>query len=190
MNPPGPLLPQVHLRPGELAVAREPKWIITILGSCVAITMFTRRLNCAAMCHAMLPRPRNQEQIPHNDPRRFRFLSHAVPAMLEFFLHAGIRPGEIEVKMFGGGNVLHLDEAGPEDRWIGTANVEAARELLRDANLRLKAENVGGPFGRKILFNTQAGEVLHKHLGDSSEGAGGDASKRKVRRRLRGSLVA
>ena len=169
MNLPDPQLPQIHLRPGELVVTQEARWVITILGSCIALTMFNRRLRFAAMCHAMLPRPREHDRALKNDSYKFRFLSHAVPAMLEHFRNAGVRRDEIEVKMFGGGNVIHLEDAGAEDRWIGNANIQAARELLSEANLTLMAENVGGSVGRKILFNTQAGEVLHKHLGDPLE---------------------
>jgi hypothetical protein len=54
--------------------------------------------------------------------------------MPERFRNAGKRPEEIEVKMFDGGNVIPLDDPGPEDRWIGGANVQMARELLHEGS--------------------------------------------------------
>jgi chemotaxis protein CheD len=176
---------QIYLRPGELLVTQEAKWVVTILGSCVALTMFDRRLRFAGMCHAMLPRPCDNERVFSRDPNRFRFLSHAVPEMLERFRSAGILMDRLEVKMFGGGNVIHLDAATPAAQAIGNANIEEARELLRKAHLPLQAENVGGSVGRKILFNTQTGEVLHKHLSDPYEFGLTAVSSQKPRARHR-----
>jgi chemotaxis protein CheD len=87
-----------------------------------------------------------------------------IPAMLERFRSAGLESREIEVKVFGGANVIHLGGAPSHDRWIGTANVAAARLLLRHAKLTISCGRVGGNQGCKIVFNTQTGEVLHKHL--------------------------
>ncbi len=178
------------MKPGELLVTREPRWVITVLGSCVAVTMFSQRFGLAAMCHAMLPRPRGRERPAKNDPDQFRFLSLAVPAMLDRFHQAGVPAEEIEVKMFGGGNVIHYDEAAAEDHWIGTANIQAARELLREARLTLRAENVGGAGGRKIVFNTRDGEVLHKHLGDPVEFQNARRDVSKARQKNRKKVLA
>ena len=135
-----------------------------MLGSCVAVTMYNRRMALAAMCHGMLPKPRNGEAISETDDQRFRYLSLAIPAMSDRFRHAGIQPGQIEVKLFGGSNLINMAGAPSNDIWIGSANVALARTLLDERHLRIRAENVGGTRGRKILFNTQTGEVLHKHL--------------------------
>ena len=39
-----------------------------------------------------------------------------------------------------------------------------ARELLKFARLEIQAQDVGGPQGRKLVFNTQTGEVWVKKL--------------------------
>lgn len=173
MKLPGPKLPQLHLQPGELMVTREPQWIITLLGSCVAVTMFNHRLRLAAICHGMLPQPRShsKESAGSHSREHFRFLSHAIPSMIDHYLRAGIKPEGIEVKMFGGGNVINLGGDPSGERWIGSANIAAAKRLLAAASLRVKAENIGGERGRKIVFNTHTGEVLHKLLSSKSHSA-------------------
>lgn len=163
MNLPGPKLPQRHLQPGELFVTRDPLWVVTLLGSCVAVTMFSPRLRLSAICHAMLPTPR--EKPPHDAGLKcFRYVSHAIPAMAERFARHGLSPEEVEVKVFGGGNVIDMGGDSPEERSIGRANVALACELLRSARLRIKGGCVGGDSGCKIVFNTHSGEVLHRHL--------------------------
>jgi len=161
-------LPEVHLRIGELIVTSEPQWVITLLGSCVSVTMFCHRTKLAGICHALLPGPCNSGVLV-DSADRFRFISHVIPAMLDCFQQKGIRKEEIEVKMFGGANVLQSGCNGSENQWIGNANIIAAREVLRETGLIIKAESVGGTFGRKILFNTQTGEVLHKYLRQTDE---------------------
>jgi chemotaxis protein CheD len=163
MNLPGPPIPQRHLQPGELFVTQEPQWVITILGSCVAVTMFSARARLAAICHALLPQPGGKEVWRPPSAECLRYVSHALPTMAERFLRSGLEPKDVEVKIFAGGNVLA--SSNPHDeRSIGNANVRAARKLLEAARFRIKAHSVGGDRGCKIVFNTYSGEVLHKPL--------------------------
>jgi chemotaxis protein CheD len=159
-----PELPQIHLKPGELLVTRDACMVVTVLGSCLSVTMFNARLQFAAICHAMLPEPRLVTPAGTVDPQQFKYLSAVIPTMAARFKGAGIDPTEVEVKIFGGGNVISPNEGTPSDRWLGNVNIEVARTLLLQQRLHIKASNVGGRRGRKILFNTQTGEVLHKHL--------------------------
>jgi chemotaxis protein CheD len=158
-----PHVRQVHLNPGELILTAEPLQVITVLGSCVAVTLFAPRTGFAGICHAMLPRPKGRTRLGPEDPERFRYLSEVIPAMAARFRNAGMRPAEIEVKLFGGGNVIRVEEA-LEGKGLGHVNVDVARELLDQESLLVRAANVGGTRGRKIIFNTATGEVLHKHL--------------------------
>jgi len=170
MRPAGTTLPKLHLQPGQLLVTRDPQWIVTLLGSCVAVTMFNARFRLAAICHAMLPQPPSKD-LPYAEPAYgFRYLSHAIPAIAERFVQMGLSPEEVEVKMFGGGNVIHVDADSQSDRWIGSANVEIAQRILKASHFRIKAQNVGGNRGCKIMFNTHSGEVLHKHLSNRNCG--------------------
>lgn len=157
-------VPQVHLAAGQLLVSREPQIVVTVLGSCVTVTMMDSATGIAAICHAMLPHPRPKELLAHGDPTRFRFVSHAVPAMLAAYRRAGVDLRRIQVKLFGGGNVIGPRTESTPGQSVGASNVAAARELLEAAGLHISAENTGGCHGRKILFNTATGEVLHKRL--------------------------
>jgi chemotaxis protein CheD len=164
MNPRGVHLPKRHLQPGQLLITRKPQWVLTLLGSCVAVTMFNARVRLAAICHAMLPQPHCLAQVCSPPLPSFRYVSHALPAMIEQFTRAGVSPEETEVKLFGGGNVIQTAVDHQEDRAIGSSNVVHARRFLQVAKLQIRAQNVGGIRGRKIAFNTLTGEVLHRHL--------------------------
>ena len=168
MKLPGPPMPRHNLAPGELLITREPQWIYTLLGSCVAVTMYSPRFQIAAICHGMLPRPGRYAAAHACETDPFKYLSCVIPVMTERFRFLGLTPREIEVKMFGGANVIRLGGAPHDERWIGTANIAAARQLLQAGGFALKAERVGGGRGCKIFFNTATGEVLHKPLRGSA----------------------
>lgn len=164
MKLPGPSIPQVHLQPGEVLVTQEPQWVITLLGSCVAVTMFNARFRLAAICHAMLSQPRGAATPGSCPAQRFRYLSAAIPAMARPFSQLGLQPKEVEVKLFGGGDVINMGGDPHNNRSIGHANIVMAQQLLNEAGFQIKARNVGGNRGRKIVFNTDSGVVLHQRL--------------------------
>lgn len=170
MKLPGPPLPHCRLSPGDLLITSEPQWVLTLLGSCVAVTMFNARACRAAICHAMLPEPRHRTSHCTTQDECFRYVSHAIPNMASHFFDLGLMPHEIEVKMFGGGNVIDLGDAPHGQQEIGSANVLMAREVIAALRLQVKAERVGGNSGCKIIFNTQTGQVLHKHLRKGDRG--------------------
>jgi chemotaxis protein CheD len=135
--------------------------VATVLGSCVSVTMFDPVSSLSSICHAMLAEPMRGEKLGPDDPLKFRYVSHAVPAMVSAYRGAGVPLSRIEVKLFGGGNVIKQTGFNSQ---IGSRNVEAARGLLLGIRFRIAAENTGGERGRKLFFNTMTGEVLLKHL--------------------------
>ncbi len=156
---------RVHLSPGEILITREPAEVATVLGSCVAVTMFHRESLLSAMCHVMLAQPRPTEHLREDDALRFRYASHAMPQMIVAYRRAGVSLQAVEVKLFGGANVINRVPAARPVDGIGAANLAAVRLLLERAKLGLTAENTGGHHGRKIIFNTETGAVLLKRLG-------------------------
>lgn len=157
-------LRSVYLKPGELLITREPCTVTTVLGSCVAVTMFHARLQYAGICHGMLPGPLPDGSTLQDRPERFKYISEAISFMLVKFRTVGAPIHEIEVKMFGGANVIGFHEDEAARRWIGTVNTQAARALLEAESMSIKTGCIGGTSGRKIFFNTQTGEVLHRYL--------------------------
>ncbi|MFO1475284.1 MAG: chemotaxis protein CheD [Verrucomicrobiota bacterium] len=154
------------LKSGELLVCREPHLVSTVLGSCVAITMHHPATSLAAICHAMLPAPSPAHGTSLSRADQFRYVTCSIPALLDPFHRAGIPNDEIDVKMFGGANVIALGgEESPEG--IGAANIATARQILASLQLRIVASDVGGSRGRKLFFNTATGDVFHKYLAKS-----------------------
>lgn len=150
-------LPVIHLKPGELYLGEEPTVVVTTLGSCVSLIFFHQRQRLGAICHALLPSDQHQEHS-------FRFVDRSFYWMLAQFQSRGITLNELQVKLFGGADVLEFCQGGGRSATVGQQNIHQALELFRAHGLQVQASNVGGTWGRKIFFYTHTGEVLLKRL--------------------------
>ncbi len=157
-------LPFITLNPGELIVTDKPTIIRTVLGSCVAVTMFSRSRGISAICHALLPHPNKNEAYTANYAENYKFVAFVVPEMVRKIRRYGLKNWQIEVKLFGGADTLSDKSEQESSRPVGALNVKTVMEVLRQEHLHLKTSDVGGNRGRKILFHTHTGEVLLKRL--------------------------
>ncbi len=151
-------LPTVYLRPGEFFFASEPTVITTVLGSCVSVTLFAPGAGRGAMCHASLP-----FLPPGGCPGDGRYADASVRAMLARFRAAGIAPGELEAKIFGGAAVLGSG-GEPIRGSMGEQNVASALASLGAEGVRLSVRDVGGGVGRKLFFFAHTGEVFMRRI--------------------------
>lgn len=157
----------VYLRPGQLFSGHRHALIETILGSCVALTMFHRASRCAAICHAVMPACSEKGECTSLCGSYSRYTECVIRRMGEWFFRQGIGAGYIEVKLFGGSDGLRTSPIGTSLPGVGRRNVQQALDSIERQRLLLKASDVGGIEGRKLLFDTNTGEVMVKRLGGS-----------------------
>lgn len=154
-------LPLFFLKPGELYFGSEPTVVSTLLGSCVAITMYSARHRIGAICHALLPRCRNRQPCSGLYPEGAKYVECCIELMLSGLKQRGVAKQEIEAKVFGGANMF---EVAKEASTVGRQNVEKALQLLESAGVRVVGSDLGGEKGRKLFFHTHTGEVFLKVL--------------------------
>lgn len=155
---PNTALPELYVHPGESHLLRGPAILRTLLGSCVGIVFRIPRLGVGALCHPMLPRCPAKAAANLNRSA-CRYVDFAIRDLARQFDALGARRGEVEVKLFGGGDVLlgAGDSARPT---VGRLNIEAAMRVLEEEGFAVSASSLGGERGVNIRFNTQTGEVL------------------------------
>ncbi len=148
------MLPQtvrrVYLQPGELHLAGEPAVVSTVLGSCVALTIWDPVSHSAAVSHCVLPgcgRP-GEERAPG------RYVRCCVPRMLSWFDRRKIQRDRLKIQLIGGATGLFQPGAT-----VGEQNVAAAIEAVSHAGLDIRDRFVGGRNGRKLVFHSASGEA-------------------------------
>jgi chemotaxis protein CheD len=153
------LLPEVFVQPGESHLVREPTILRTLLGSCVGIAFWAPRLGLGALCHPMLPRtpPKAAASLSRSAGRRY--VDFAIRDLAHQFDALGARRDEVEVKLFGGGDVLVMTPNSNRPT-VGRLNGEVALKVLEEEGFAVVASSLGGKRGVNIHFNTESGEVL------------------------------
>jgi chemotaxis protein CheD len=152
---------EVFLQPGEFYFGDEKTRIRTLLGSCVAITLWHPRRRIGGMCHYMLPhRPRRRagEQLDG------RYADEVMEMFLNELRQNGTRPGEYQVKLFGGGHMFNLADKLRRHADISDRNVEVGRELAQQHGFRIQAEDLGGKGHRNVIFDLWSGDVWLKKV--------------------------
>ncbi len=164
-----PEIKTCYLKPGEIHLALAPSLVTTVLGSCLSITMHHRTTRMSVICHAVMPSI--AEGRDGKKDAAFQYVDSSLQWMIGQYTGKGIRLRDIEVKMFGGAAMFQDTRSLREDMNIGKRNVDAALAFLKRHRIPLKAWNVGGNRGRKLIFNTLTGEVLAKFItrADTSE---------------------
>lgn len=97
-----PRIVEVFLQPGDFYFGDRETRIRTLLGSCISIVMWHRRLQIGGMCHCLLPSSSKTDRTRLDG----RYADDAIQLLLQEIKASGTRPKEYEVKLFGGGNMF------------------------------------------------------------------------------------
>lgn len=150
-------VPSHYLYPSCLFVPPTPHWIVTVLGTCVAVCLWDRTVHRGGMNHFMLPL---WNGTGLSTPK---YGNVAIRKLIEQLESLGSKRIDLVAKVFGGKTD---DQNDPSHYNIGARNSDLAFQVLSDARIDVVASNLGGNFARKILFNTETGEVLlRRHAG-------------------------
>jgi chemotaxis protein CheD len=150
---------EVFLHPGDFYFGDAETRIVTLLGSCVSITVWSPRLRVGGMCHFMLP-PRGV--IPEGASYDGRYGDEAMLLMMKRIWNLGVEPTEFQAKVFGGANMFQL-QCQKSEMNVGDRNIEMALTLLDRYQIPIKAKHLGGDGHRKLMLDIWSGDVWLKH---------------------------
>ncbi len=154
-------LPEFYLQPGELRIVRNPSILKTVLGSCVGITFHAPRLAVSALCHPMMPTHTTNPCVRIDPIAARRYVDYVIREVADSFDSLGTARREVEVKLFGGADVL---ASSRKNATVGRMNAETALLVLEDEGFQVLASHLGGSRGVFIEFHTDTGEVLLRKL--------------------------
>jgi chemotaxis protein CheD len=143
------------LYPSSIIVSTEPCEITTILGSCVAVCIFDPVLARGGINHYMLPLW-NGEGLASP-----KYGNVAIEKLIAKILMLGCKPMNLTAKIFGGGEIIGTNA---NQYNIGIRNIVIAEEILKEKHIPILSSSLGGKLGRKIIFNTQTGEIKHYYI--------------------------
>jgi chemotaxis protein CheD len=153
------ILKEYTVFPGQYMITSVPALVSTVLGSCISVCLWDKSAGIGGMNHYLLPGTEDQE--PGNMNRG----NTAIQLLVRSMLNRSATIENLEAKVFGGCNSLYKENNLYK---VGERNAAIAFETLKELNIRVSAQHVGGSYGRKIIFNTGTGKVKMKLLTETA----------------------
>jgi len=150
---------EIFLQPGEFFFGEEKTRIRTLLGSCVAVTLWHPKLRVGGMSHYMLPQRPSRERAPTLDGR---YADEVMQLFHRELQRTRTRPSEYEVKLFGGGRMFAYANKAKRHVDISDRNIDAGRQLVVQYGFRLAGEDLGGDGHRNVILDLWSGDVWLK----------------------------
>ncbi len=147
--------------PGEYYITREDEYIVTVLGSCVAVCMRDNISGMGGMNHFMLPihNSYSHHKIHAGDTSAAaRYGNYAMELLINSLLGYGVKRENLEVKLFGGGSVMRNITN------VGEHNIAFIKDYVENEHLTVLAENLGDIFPRKVMYHPLSGRAKMKKL--------------------------
>ncbi len=127
----------------------------TVLGSCISLCARCPQSGVGGMNHFLLPADPSGDVAGESQ----RFGVYAVEALINTIIaRTGADRKQLELKAFGGGSVA----AGMTN--VGKANITFLESVLQRDRLVLAASDLGGEFGRKLIYHPATGKAWIKRL--------------------------
>ncbi len=145
----------------DLNVCEMPDSLTTLgLGSCVGICLYDRVNKIAGLAHIMLP---SSKEIKNNS-NKAKFADSGINELIRLMVEKGSNKRNLSAKIAGGSQMFNFNSSNDTLR-IGERNVRATKEILKDLNIRVIAEDTGGNFGRTIVFSSEDGSLHIRTIG-------------------------
>ena len=146
----------------DIKLAKAPDKLMTpALGSCIGICVFDPVIKIGVLAHIMLP---HVTQLKNMSSNRAKFADTALEMIVEMMNKNGANPSHLQAKIAGGSQMFKF--SGENDIMkIGDRNSQAVQENLQKHQIKLIAKDIGGSYGRTIIFDPASGELLVRTIG-------------------------
>lgn len=143
--------------PGEHYVTGDPDaMLVTTLGSCVAACIRDPIVGVGGMNHFMFPESKEEGMGQTSAARRYG--NYAMETLINDVLKLGGQRNRLEVKIFGGANVIRSSFK------VGNDNVNFVRSYLQREGFPIAGEDVGKDLPRRIHYFPVSGKVFRLFL--------------------------
>ncbi len=136
---------------GKVTIARSPVRLTTVLGSCVALTLYCPGEQVGGMAHILLSGDGGGNSTRFSDPAVKQLLGEV----------RGKSPGKSRLiaKVIGGARSFFSDD-GAMIRNIGRNTVLGVVRYLVDEDIDIEGMHIGGTSSRDVMFDLETGDVI------------------------------
>lgn len=154
-------LKEIKIGIGDLNVALPPDKLITLgLGSCIGIALYDSFTKIAGLAHIMLP----DSTAFTNQNNPMKFADMAIPMLVEKMKRMGAKKTNLKAKIAGGASMFTFAEKNSMMD-IGSRNGKAVKDVLKNLDIPIVCEDLGGNLGRTMIVEADTGKVFIKTIG-------------------------
>lgn len=143
----------IVLMPGQMHIGGHVSSLRTLLGSCVAITLWHPARRIGGMCHFLLPSRSRRA----GEPADGRYGDEAVAAMVASLKALRTAPEDYVAHLYGGADTMSGVSAVKFN--IGERNIEQGWTLIDRYGFRLDGVDVGEDIPRMVALSLTDGTV-------------------------------
>jgi chemotaxis protein CheD len=141
------------LMPGQMHFGHKAASLRTLLGSCVAVTLWHPTRHIGGMCHYLLPTRTRKA----GDATDGRYGDEALEAMVQQLRKAHTEPQEYHAHLYGGADTM---PEGTHLKFnVGERNIEQGWGLIDRYGFQLQGVDVGEDVPRTVTLTLASGEV-------------------------------
>jgi chemotaxis protein CheD len=136
---------------GELVIAKSPVRLLTVLGSCVAVCLWSPIGNVGGMNHYLLP-------YATDEVKGLQYGSVSLPHLITAMRKAAGNSTQLRAVVVGGSSLFSTSDK------LASGNVEVALEQLGRLQIPVLHSDVGGRTARRVVFDLESGEIQVSHI--------------------------
>ncbi len=149
----------IHVVTGQVRIATAGEILKSSpIGSCIVVAAYDSKKRTGAMAHIMLP-----GRAPKWFLEKTKYAADGIEEMLNQMLDAGTNADDIGVCLVGAGNVMQI-----EDDTICKSNIESITQILKEKNIPIKAQVLGGTERKSVFMDVENGIISYTE-GDEKE---------------------
>lgn len=136
-----------------IAVSQHQGILRTLLGSCIGVALYERRLKLTGLAHIVMPDSQGRE------PSLGKYADTAIPETVrQMAVFARGAKLSLTAKIAGGANMF--SHVSPNNtNTVGQQNIVAVEKALAMFQIPILARHLGGTFGRRMVVDVENGSV-------------------------------
>lgn len=143
----------LNLMPGQMHFGGKAASLRTLLGSCLAVTLWHPTRKLGGMCHFLLP---SRLRKP-GEPLDGRYGDEALESMVALLRAAGTEPSDYHAHIYGGADTMPEGSALKFN--VGERNIEQGFSLVDRYGFEIQGVDVGEDVPRTVTLTLASGEV-------------------------------
>ena len=139
---------EIKVNISDYKISESPDRLITLgLGSCVGIAIYDKNSKVGGLSHIMLP----DSSFFNKDIKPEKFADLAIPKMVEEITN-GKKTKNLVAKIAGGASMFDFPDKLDSES-IGSRNVVAVLNKLKELGIPILSSHTGGKMGRTMIVN-------------------------------------